>query len=148
MRTLLLILAALALVTAAALLGGPLLERNRRMAEIQALRAQREVARYAVDSCRNALGLEEARFLRFNRTVDSLREAVRGFEDPDRGGVPQPQYEAYMESFHAYNDSVELWEARADTLKAHEAACRALVDGHNLLTDSLVRLRDARVEEG
>jgi hypothetical protein len=80
--------------------------------------------------------------------VDSLRTAVRGFEDPARGGVPQSQYEEYMESFRAYNESVEIWGARADTLRAHDAACRALVDGHNLLTDSLTFLRDAMTGDG
>jgi hypothetical protein len=147
-KTIVLVLGALALVVAAALVGGPLLERNRRLGEIQALRDRREVARYAVDSCRNALGLEEARFLRFDRMVDSLREAVHGFEDPVRGGVPQALYTEYMATFRAYNDSVAVWEIRADTLKAHEASCRALVDGHNLLTDSLVRLRDGMAGEG
>jgi hypothetical protein len=148
MKPIFLALLALAVVISAALLGGPLLERNRRIAELQALRAELDSARYSVDSCRTALGMEEARFRRFNRTVDSLKTVVDSFDDPAQGGGPQARYPEYLESFHAYNDSVSLWSERADTLRAHDALCRELVKGHNLLADSLMRFREALNEEG
>lgn len=148
MKPILLALLALSVVLAAALLGGPLLERNRRIAELQTLRAELDSARYAVDSCRSALGLEEARFRRFDRLVDSLKTVVDSFDDPAQGGVPQARYPEYLESFHAYNDSVSLWSERADTLRAHEASCRDLVEGHNALADSIARVRDAFSEGG
>jgi hypothetical protein len=148
MKPILVAVLALSLVIGAALLGGPLLERNRRIGELQALRVQLDSARYAVDSCRSALGLEEARFRRFDRLVDSLKTVVDSFDDPSQGGVPQAKYPEYLETFHAYNDSVSLWSERADTLRAHEALCRELVEDHNALADSIGQVRDAFNEEG
>jgi hypothetical protein len=76
--------------------------------------------------------------------VDSLRNVVDGYEDPDQGGVPQAEYPRYLESFELYNNSVEDWRARADTLQAMEARCRALVEAHNQLSDSIRQWQDAQ----
>jgi hypothetical protein len=142
MKRIVLALGAMAVVVVAGLLGGSLLERDRRIAELQALRAQLDAARFAADSCRTALTLQEHSFRRFNQMVDSLRDVVDGFDDPALGGVPEDEYPEYMENFNLYNDSVAVWQARADTLRAKEAACRALVEAHNLLGDSLSQLRE------
>ena len=103
-------LAALALVILAGLAGGSILERNRRIAEMQALRASLSEARFSADSCKAALAWEE--------------------------------YDAYMESFTLYNDSVDVWQGRVDSLQLKEAACRALVEAHNNLGDSIRRRRE------
>ncbi|MFC1662168.1 hypothetical protein ACFL3S_12085 [Gemmatimonadota bacterium] len=142
MKRLVIVLGALALVIGAGLFGGSVLERNRKIGEIQALRAQLDAARFTADSCRTALSLEEHSFQLFNQRVDSLRNVVDGFEDPDLGGVPEAQYGEYLESFDSYNESVETWQIRADFLRANDAACRALVQAHNALGDSLRRIRD------
>ena len=68
---------------------------------------------------------------------------MEGFEDPEQGGVPYADYEAYLENFERYNDSVEVWQARADSLREKETACRALVEAHNLLGDSIRRRQEA-----
>jgi hypothetical protein len=74
---------------------------------------------------------------------------MEGYEDPDRGGVPQAEYQAYLESFEAYNDSVAAWQSRADSLRAMEAACRALVEAHNVLGDSIRhKQEEMRAESG
>ena len=44
-----------------------------------------------------------------------------------------------MERFQAYNDSVAEWETRAERLRTHESECRAIIEGHNALSDSLRR---------
>jgi hypothetical protein len=80
--------------------------------------------------------------------IDSLRDEVRDFEALDERGVPEERYDEYLERFEAYNDSVISWEARAETLRANEAACRELVEAHNALSDSLRRRMEARGSSG
>lgn len=131
------LVSALALVVLAALATGPVLERNRRAGEIRVLRIALDQARMSADSCKLTLGWEQEEFLRFDRTVDSLRREVAGLEDPDRGGVPEDVYGEYLEIFDHYNDSVEIWQSRADSLQASDARCRTLVEAHNALRDSI-----------
>lgn len=113
--------------------------------EIEGLRGEIFQSRLAADSCSGSLMLQESRFRDFGAHVDSLREDVRDFEALDPRGVPEEQYEAYLERFNAYNDSVQAWDARVEVLRENEMACRALVERHNQLTDSL---RRRLVEEG
>lgn len=147
MKRLLMAGAGLVVLVLAALSGSSILERNRTAAEWRALRAALEQARFSADSCRNALGYEERAFRRFDQAVDSLRSVTESFEDPAKGGVPQPQYEAYMESFERYNDSVDVWQTRADSLRASEGRCRSLVEAHNALGDS-IRKRQEEMRAG
>jgi len=143
MKGIILLIAAASLVVLVALAGGPILERHRRAGDIEVLRTALERSRMAADSCRMVLGWEQEAFLDFNRVVDSLRNRMESFEDPEQGGVPQEIYGEYLESFERYNDSVAAWQARADSLRAMEAACRALVEAHNYLGDSIRRRREA-----
>jgi hypothetical protein len=143
MKGTLMAIGALAVLVLAGLAGGSILERNRRVAEMQALRTALDQARFSADSCKVALSWEERGFLEFDRMVDSLRAEMESYEDPDQGGVPQAEYRAYLESFERYNDSVAAWQARADSLRAMEGACRALVEAHNDLGDSIRRRQEA-----
>lgn len=113
--------------------------------EIESLRGRIFLSRLAADSCRGSLTLQESRFRDFGTTVDSLRDQVRDFEQLDPRGVPEEQYEAYLDRFNAYNDSVAAWDARVETLRSNEEACRVLVEAHNQLADSL---RARLLEEG
>jgi len=122
-----------------------IVDNTRTRREIAGLRGRIYQARAAADSCRGSLMLQESGFRDFDARVDSLRAEVRAFEALDPRGVPEARYEEYMRRFEAYNDSVEAWRARAARLRADEEACRALVEEHNALGDSL-RLR--LVEEG
>lgn len=128
-------------VAAVAMVAGVLNIRDnqRTNREFEALRREIALARMAADSCRGSLMLLEADFQSFGESVDSLRTEVRGLEALDPRGVPEARYDEYMERFHAYNDSVSAWDARVDSLRAAEAACRVLVERHNLLSDSLRR---------
>lgn len=136
------ILVALVVLISAGLAGGTILERNRQIREMKLLRQRLENARFSVDSCRVALAREEQAFLRFDRVVDSLRNRLEDYEDPSLGGVPQDEYEAYLQAFESYNDSIPVWQARADSLQASEAVCRSLVERHNALSDSIRRIRE------
>jgi len=142
MRNLIILMVAASLVVVATLAGGPILDRHRRVGEMQAFRAALDQARHLADSCKIALAWEEEAFLRFDRSVDSLRQVVEGYEDPAQGGVPQADYRDYLEDFDRYNDLVEEWQVRADSLKADEARCIALVEAHNALADSIQTLRE------
>lgn len=142
MKNLLMVLVALIVLISAGLAGGTVLERNRQIREMKVLRQRLQQTRFSVDSCRVALAQEEQAFLRFDRVVDSLRNRVEEYEDPSLGGVPQAEYQAYLQVFEAYNDSIPVWEARADSLQASEAVCRALVERHNLLSDSIRQTRE------
>jgi hypothetical protein len=122
-----------------------IMDNQRTRREIEGLRRGIYTARLAADSCRGSLLLEESAFRDFGSALDSLRGAVRDFESMDPRGVPEAQYRDYMERFNAYNDSVAGWEVRAQTLRDNETACRALVEEHNALSDSL---RRRLVDEG
>jgi len=116
-----------------------LLERRTTIREIRALRDGVYEARIAADSCRFSLAVEEGRLQRFSQLVDTLHTEVRDFEALDPRGVPEERYDAYLERFHAYNDAVAEWEARAERLRAHESECRSIIEAHNALSDSLRR---------
>ena len=137
MKRVAVVLGALALVILAGLAGGNVLERNREIAEMRALRGALDESRFAADSCKMALTWEQERFLSFDQRVDSLRTRMESYQDPDQGGVPQEEYQEYLESFEVYNDSVDVWQSRADRLREQESACRALVEAHNFLGDSI-----------
>lgn len=137
MKGTLILAAAAGLVVVVALAGGPILDRNRRIAEVETLRARLGSARMSADSCVLALSWEQEEFVRFHQVVDSLREAAESYEDPAQGGVPEEVYSEYLGAFELYNDSVEVWQARVDSLQAREDRCRTLVEGHNRLRDSI-----------
>lgn len=147
MKGLLLLLAAGSLVVFAAIASGPVLERNRRAGQIQALRLALDQARYTADSCKISIAREERDFRLFDEAVDSLRSVTDSYEDPQQGGVPQEEYEEYLEVFDLYNTSVEAWQARADSLQANDAHCRILIEAHNELGDSIRRIQDVWREE-
>jgi hypothetical protein len=54
--------------------------------------------------------------------------------------VAQEQYQAYLETFDAYNDSVDAWGARERQLRAADTSCRNVILGHNSLRDSLQQI--------
>jgi hypothetical protein len=120
-------------------------EYRRTVREVNDLRNRVYDARMAADSCRNVLDYREMLFHRFDTLVASLRDTVAIFEEMDERGVPEEEYDAYMRAFEGYNDSVAVWESRADSLKATEAICRSLVEKHNLLADSF---RNRLMQEG
>jgi hypothetical protein len=142
MKSLIVLVAVAALVIIAALAGSPILERNRRAGEIQELRSALDRSRMSADSCKLALAMEQEEFLQFDRRVNSLRTEMKSYEDPEQGGVPQETYTEYLQSFEAYNNAVEDWQTRADTLQARDARCRALVEAHNALGDSIRRIQE------
>lgn len=131
------VLAAAAVVVMAGVLN--IRENQRTSREFEALRRDIAMARMAADSCRGSLLLQEADFQDFGEAVDSLRGVVHDFEAMDPRGVPEARYEEYVARFNAYNDSVSAWDTWVDSLRATEAACRVLVERHNLLSDSLRR---------
>ena len=141
-------LGAFAIVIMVGMAGGSILEQNRFNREMELLREDLLHARFSVDSCRMYLAQEEQRFLMFDEFVDSLHTRLRSFEDPSQGGVPEAQYPEYLEVFDRYNDSVAVWEGRADALQATEAVCREIVEGHNALGDSIKQRLDMRREGG
>lgn len=113
------------------------LDRQREAEELQALVDTIAALRSASDGCRGELARAEAEFRHFQSDVDSLRARISRYEELDPEGVPADEYDAYLETFDRYNASAREWESRADSLRAYEGGCRALVERHNLLTDSL-----------
>jgi hypothetical protein len=139
-------LLALALAIAGA---SRLLERQQTAAEINRLREDLYRARAAADRCRGSLVNSESSLRTLGFTIDSLRSRVDSFEALDSRGVPAERYDEYMESFDGYNDSVAVWEGRERNLRAAEEACRATIEHHNALSDTLQQvLGDAGVEAG
>lgn len=129
------------------LLGYLFTERAREVDELRALSEEVQEARVVADSCRRALVQQENDFRRFDRFVDSLRGSVDAYEDLDDRGVPQEQYQEYLETFDGYNEAVARWDSVADSLRRNEASCRTLIQSYNALADSFrVRLDSAGVE--
>ncbi|HSM60353.1 MAG TPA: hypothetical protein VK849_06125 [Longimicrobiales bacterium] len=139
---------ALAIVALGALAVTRVVDHRRTIGEIRDLRDQVYQARLAADSCRFSLSVEEGRFHRFDRRLDTLRAEVRGLEALDPRGVPEARYDEYMERFEAYNDSVASWQEMAGSLRASESACRSIVEAHNALSDSLRRRVEEELREG
>lgn len=113
------------------------LERRSQITELERMRSGLGDLRAAAEECRIAVEREERDFEAYRSEVEELREAVRAYEALDERGVPEDRYEEYLETFERYNESVPEWEERADSLRAHSEACRALARRHNLLADSL-----------
>jgi hypothetical protein len=135
---------------AAALVGARrLMERQRTATEVTRLRDGLYRARAAADRCRGALANSQASLEELDLVVDSMRARVDSFETLDARGVPEAEYDEYLETFEGYNDSVAAWEARATRLRAVDASCRTVIRRHNALSDSLRRvLAEAGIETG
>jgi hypothetical protein len=137
------------LVSAAALLfigGRRLVESQRLTAEVNRMREDLYRARVASDRCRGSLVTSESSLLTLTATIDSLRARVDSFETLGNGQVPANRYEEYLGVFDSYNDSVAAWETRSERLRTAEASCRAVIESHNALSDSIQEiLREAGV---
>lgn len=118
-------------------------ERKREIDELRAMSDSLAAMRASADVCRNRLARQERSFRLFDARVDSLRSRVDAFEALDPDGVPSDTYEAYLDVFDRYNAAVEEWETMADGLRADETRCRALVERHNRMADSVKRRAEA-----
>ncbi len=127
--------------------GRQLLESQATTAEITRLREELYRTRAASDRCRSALVTSESSLLTLTATIDSLRNRVDSFESLAGGQVPANRYEEYLEVFESYNDSVEVWQTRSERLRTADTSCRAIIERHNALSDSIQGiLREAGVE--
>lgn len=116
------------------------LRNQRTLAYIEALRGEVMVVRAQADACTSELALAESVFRQQNAEVDSLRRAVDAAEQPLAGGgrgVDARGYDEYLESFRDYNAAVGEWESQVSAIREREAACRRLVEEHNVMADSL-----------
>ena len=116
---------------------GRVLERQRTADEINRLRDELYRARVASDRCRGSLQTSESSLRVLTGTIDSMRTEIERLETLDDRGVPADEYPGYLELFESYNDSVTSWEARERRLRAAEGSCRATIESHNALSDSL-----------
>jgi len=140
------LLGALLLIAAAAVLlriGRP----GGRDEPLAPLRDTLRALRTTVESCQDSLTLDGARLEADRLRLDSMRARVRVLETIDARGVPADSYATYLEAFDRYNDSVDAWTARADTLDRSWKLCRELTETHNALTDSLHRALIRQLEE-
>lgn len=125
-----------------------LVERQRTVSEINRLREDLYRTRLTADRCRGSLQTSEAALRDLSATIDSLRTEVNDYETAS-GQVPQTLYEEYLGVFEEYNDSVAVWEGRERRLRTAEASCRATIERHNAISDSLQTvLEDAGIEAG
>jgi hypothetical protein len=119
------------------------LERRELTRRVTTLRGELFQARASAERCSGSLVNSESSLREFDDVIASLRARVDSFEALDPRGVPEDRYEAYMESFESYNDSVAAWESRAGRLRTAEAACRETVERHNALSDTLRAVLDS-----
>ena len=126
-----------------------IVERQQTAAEINRLRDDLYRSRLASDRCRGSLQTSETALRSLGLTIDSLRNKVDSFEALGGGRVPAELYDEYLGIFDGYNDSVGVWEGRERRLRSAEEACRATIEGHNAITDSLQTvLEEAGIEAG
>ena len=114
-----------------------ILEQQRVSAEIARLRDGLYRARVTADRCQRSLTSVENELRVFDARLDSMRARVDSFEALDIRGVAQERYQAYLEIFNAYNDSVGAWGARERQLRAADTSCRNVIVDHNSIRDSL-----------
>ena len=69
-----------------------------------------------------------------------MRARIDSFEALDTRGVALGEYPAYLQTFTAYNDSVDAWGARERQLRAADMSCRNVIVQHNSIRDSLQRV--------
>lgn len=122
------------------------LRNQQTLGRIEELRQEMLTARVTADSCQGDLAVAESRFRQKDAEVDSLRREVEAAErrQPDGSrGVDAREYDAYLETFEAYNAAVSDWEARASGIREMEERCTQLILRHNLLADSLRRAVEA-----
>jgi len=114
-----------------------ILEQQRTEDHINSLREEIYRGRVASDRCRGSLQTSQAALLELGVAIDSLKRVVDDYETVPGRGVPAQNYDAYMSVFDEYNDSVGVWDGREKRLRTAERACRATIEAHNVLTDSL-----------
>lgn len=112
-------------------------EQRRLSDEINRLRDDLYRARVSADRCRSSLSASEDALNALTETIDSLRSQVDSFEALGGGNVPSDSYDDYLAVFDAYNDSVASWEVRSERLRGAETSCRATIEEHNALSDSI-----------
>jgi hypothetical protein len=108
--------------------------------QLRALRNQLSEARSEADSCRAALGAEEARLRASDARFDSLKSMIDYYEGLDPRGVPADSYDIYIAIFNDYNEAIPQREAAGDSLRDHEQACHAIIGNHNVIADSAMDL--------
>ncbi len=122
-------------------LGGQrIFEQQRLSDEIARLRGDLYLARISADRCRRSLASGEGELHAFDARLHSMRARVDSFEALDTRGVAQEQYQAYLETFTAYNDSVDAWRARERRLRTADTSCRTVILEHNSLRDALQQI--------
>lgn len=134
---------AVVLVTVGALAFWGLLRRfeaQRTAAAIEGLREDVGRARAESELCRSAIDDSESSLRTLSMELDSLRAQVSGFEAMDPRGVPEERYEAYLSIVRIYNAGAQEWDALEGELRRAELECRATIEGHNTLVDSLRHL--------
>ena len=124
------------------------LDQRRTVLELRTLQEDVQATRGSIQSCQSRLAALEASFQDFDTRLSALRERVAALESADGPGGPAEQYDEYLTLFAAYNDSVQVWEARSERLRSGEAACRTLVGRHNALVDSLKKRVREREHSG
>jgi len=117
-------------------------EQRRLNDEINRLRDDLYRARVSADRCQNSLTGSEAALQTLTASIDSLRSRVDSFEALGGGNVPARVYDDYLAVFEAYNDSVASWEIRSERLLTAESSCRAVIEEHNALSDSIQAVLD------
>ena len=103
---------------------------------LQVMRAQMQAQRWEADSCQAALVRDEEALHVRDARLDSLRVQITAYEALDPRGVPAETYEAYINAFETYNNSIPERVTAADSLRAHWDACSEIARRHNELADS------------
>lgn len=122
--------------------GQRIVEQQQIQSEVTRLRDGMYRARVTADRCQRGLIDSETALQAFNERLGALRARVDSFEALDPRGVPEPQYDAYMVVFNAYNDSVAAYGVQEQRARSAEESCREVITEHNTLQDSLQRILD------
>jgi hypothetical protein len=104
--------------------------------QLRRLRQGMLALRASADSCQAALAREEAGLRASDARFDSLKNAIDFYESLDPRGVPADSYEAYLETFRAYNEGIPERAAAGDSLQLHWQTCSEIVAQHNAIADS------------
>lgn len=107
------------------------------------LRVELRALKDSAEACSDELTAEQARFMRYEARVDSMRRRIAALESILPEGVPGDSYPAYLAAVDSFNRALPDWEPATDSLAATRLACQQRIDAHAALADSVRLLAES-----
>jgi len=104
---------------------------------VEDMRERLRERRFAVNSCLSEMGADELAVEIRLADTESLRSRITALESLDPRGVPADSFPLYSELVDRFNAAVAAWDTLGTEARSSRDECRAFVQAHNSLSDSL-----------